>query len=149
MADNVTVTNSKTSFEANTNTDYTTATKEIGGAHYQKQIQTDESGVALGTEANPVYVQQGASVSAITTEAIIAVGTSSTSVLGANADRNPTSWVRNISDTDIYVSLSGTATTSKPTVVRPDGVFVLGVYKGAVSAIHGGSGSKSLEVVEL
>jgi hypothetical protein len=44
MADNVTVTNKKTTFDADTNPDIPVATKDIGGYQYQKVLLYDASG---------------------------------------------------------------------------------------------------------
>lgn len=90
--------------------------------------------------------------SGVTTEALVSVATTSTSVLASNASRKG-GWVRNISDVDIYVSFSATATTAKPSALSPGSSLSLGdsrcVYTGAVAAIHADTGSKSLEVVEF
>lgn len=47
MADNVTVTNKKTSFNADTNADIPVATKDIGGYQFQKVLLYDENGDPL------------------------------------------------------------------------------------------------------
>ncbi len=86
--------------------------------------------------------------SAAVTQLLFTVTTTSQVILAANASRK-IGWVRNISDADIYVSLSGTAATTLPHKVKPDASLNLGnssgVYTGAVSAITA-VGTKSLEV---
>lgn len=80
---------------------------------------------------------------------LVAVTTSSTAVLAANADRLG-GWVKNISDTPIYVVLAATATALLPTLIDPGQTLVIPeIYVGPISAIHAGTGSKSLEVVEF
>lgn len=100
----------------------------------------------------PVQIVKGLSVSSISAETNFDVTTSSQVVLASNASRKG-GWVRNISDTIMYVSFSGTAATNKPTKLEPgESLSFKGfddvVYTGAVSAIHAGSGNKVLEIVE-
>lgn len=91
----------------------------------------------------------GATAVSLANESIVAVAASNTSVLAANSSRKG-GWVKNISDTPIYVSLSATATTSKPTLLDSgQSLTIPASYIGAVSAIHAGVGTKNLEVVEL
>lgn len=92
--------------------------------------------------------------STVQTEAVIDVNDASTVVLATNLDRKG-GWVKNISDTDIYVSFSTSADTTKPTLLEPGNSLVLGLaggvtYQGPVSAIHAAAGlQKQLEVVEF
>jgi hypothetical protein len=90
--------------------------------------------------------------SGVVTETLINVATSSTPVLPANATRKG-GWVRNISDSEIYVSFSTTATSGKPSLLSQGASLSLSgqgwVYTGAVAAIHAATGTKTLEVVEL
>lgn len=89
---------------------------------------------------------------AITTETVIAVGVASTAVLAANAARIA-GWVKNIDETYIWVSFSGTATAAKPTKLAPGEVLQLTGpgwrYTGAVSAIQTAGSTLNLEVVQL
>jgi len=89
--------------------------------------------------------------SAITTESTVSVAASSTSLLTANANRVG-GWVTNVGDVEICVSLSGTATTAKPTKLAVGASLSLSgpgwVYTGAVAAISLG-GTGSADVVEL
>jgi len=105
-----------------------------------------------GTASGTLWIALTPKAAATTTQTIISVTTSSTSVLSANANRLA-GWVRNISDTTIYVSLSGTASASAPSKLSPGESLQFGngtwCYTGAVAAIHAGSGNKSLEVVEV
>lgn len=123
----------------------------VGGKNIQgiKLIDaTEGSTTPVGTNTNPLRTREQSGAS-ITTETLKTVTTSSSVVISANTARLG-AWVRNISDTDIYVSHSGTATTAKPSLVKPDqSLKIISGYTGDVSAIHGGSGNKSLEVVEL
>jgi hypothetical protein len=85
------------------------------------------------------------------TESTGSVTTSSTTLLAANTARTG-GYIQNTSDTDIYISLGGTATTSKTLVSASGGVFTLlisgRVYTGAITAIHTGTGSKSIVLVQ-
>jgi hypothetical protein len=148
VSDNVTVSNSSSS----SNADFPVATDEVGGVHFQKFKLidgTDGSTTATGTNSNPIR-NQSKTVSSVTTEAVISVGSSSTSVLAANASRID-GWVKNISTETIYVSLSAAATTAKPSKLAAGESLRFGhVYDGAVAAIHADAGNThSLEVVEL
>ena len=93
----------------------------------------------------------GVAAPAITNEFIVAVATTNTAVLGADNQRKG-GWVRNIDATiDIYVSMSSTAATNKPTKLRPNEYLYLSgyhhIHRGAIAAIHADSGTKNLEVV--
>ena len=128
---------------------YNAAVFEIGGADFQGFIPCDETGAPYSL-SNPIptgIVEN--TVSSPHTDTVVSVTTTSTQILAAYAGRNPRSWARNISDTDLYVSFSSPASNAKPTKIAPDGVFLIGPYTGALYAIHYGSGSKSLEVMEL
>lgn len=107
--------------------------------------------VALQLLANLSQNSEVPTSSTVTTEATIAVGITSTSVLAANPNR-VRAYAKNISDSDIYVSLSGTASLSKPTLVSSGETLQIsgagGIYTGPVSAITA-VGTKSLEVVEF
>lgn len=90
---------------------------------------------------------------AVTTEEVVAVASTSTPILAANPNRT-VGWLKNISAETIYVSLSGEATTSKPTTLRAGESLAIGngtwCYPGEVHAIHADSGNThNLEVVEL
>lgn len=120
----------------------------------------DSGAIVPFTDADPMPVAGNISASfspvaesAVTTQALISVADSSTSVLASNANRTM-AWVKNISTQTLYVSLSGTAATNKPTKLLAGESLALGngtwVYTGAVSAIHADTGNThSLEVVEL
>lgn len=81
----------------------------------------------------------------------IAVANSDTPVLSANPDRKFALFV-NDSNTDIYLSLGGTAVAgSGPRLNSGGGSYQIdadNLYTGAVSGIHGGGGTKNLTVTE-
>lgn len=146
MADNI-----KT--PAGTGSDPDIRTKDIGGGVHEQWIRSmlyhaDDTAV---TDLDPVpvtFVIPGN----VTTEAWATVTTSSSVVLAANTSRID-GWIKNISDQTIFVSFSGTATTSKPTKLEPEETLpFLGkraIYRGAISAIHAGTGSKTVEIIEF
>lgn len=154
MADNATVTNKKTSFDADTNADIATRTTEKSLKHVQHVI-IDWGGTGAESFTPPTLTTAPVPIeeSSATTQALISVQDSNTSVLSANADRTA-GWVKNISTQTIFVSLSGTAATNKPTKLLAGESLALGngawIYTGAVAAIHADAGqSHNLEVVEL
>ena len=136
------------------NPDIDVRTRVIGNAIVQDVAIIDASGNQITNFGGGGGGGGGGNtaVSSATTQAIISVTTSNTSILSSNSSRVG-GWVKNISDEDIYISFSGTAATNKPTKIRPDASLTLSgdgwVYQGAVAAIHAGTGSKSVEVVEL
>lgn len=76
MADNKVVTNKKTSFDADTNPDYTAATDEIGGVDYQKIKTIDpttDSTDPIGVAANPWHVQSATLATAAKQDLIISL----------------------------------------------------------------------------
>lgn len=90
--------------------------------------------------------------SSLTTEAQATIADTSTAVLAANSTRT-TGTIRNIGGDDVYISLSGTATRVKPTLVKVGDEFELvrggKVWQGAVSAITATAGATALlEVLE-
>lgn len=76
--------------------------------------------------------------------------TSTGVVVAARADRNYLR-ITNASDTVVYLRLAATAATVGTGVylAAAGGYFEIEGYAGAVSAIHGGTGSKVLTVVEV
>lgn len=105
------------------------------------------------SESNRLPVLDRSAVSSVT-ESTGGVTTSSSSILSSNSSRKG-GYIQNETDTDIWVSLGGTATTAAPSSrVRAYGgtlsLIIDGknVYTGAVTAIHGGSGTKNVTVVE-
>lgn len=135
------------------NPDINVSTREIANATVQNVAIVDASGNQITNFGGGGGGGGGnTAVSSATTQAIVSVTTSNTSILSSNSSRVG-GWVKNISDEDIYISFSGTAATNKPTKIRPDASLTLSgdgwVYQGAVAAIHAGTGSKSVEVVEL
>lgn len=85
------------------------------------------------------------------TEATGGVTTSNAEILASSASRKG-GYIENVSDTTVWLSLGGTATTAAPTSkLTPNGTFGLTiggvVYTGAVNAIHGGSGTKNVTIV--
>ena len=154
MSNNVTVSNS---FVSN-NPDIPVRTTDVGTVNSPKHIQHVRIDVGSGSseeiwDGNVSASFSPTKESAITTESVISVQDSSTSVLSSNPDRT-VAWVKNISSQPIFVSLSATATTSKPTKLLAGESLALGngmwCYTGAVSAIHADTGhTHNLEVVEL
>lgn len=88
------------------------------------------------------------------TQGIVAVNDASTAVLAANATRK-SGWIKNISDTDIYVFMGALAVVGQPTLISPGASFILGtmgtvVYTGAITAIHAAAGlTKNVEVIQF
>jgi hypothetical protein len=118
------------------------------------------SGTVAVTQSTSPWVVSGTvtggipTASSAATQTIINVNDTSTSVLASNSSRKG-GWVKNISVSNIFVSFSGTASVSAPTLVEPGNTLSLGqsgtvIYTGAVTAIHGVAGQqRSLEVVEF
>lgn len=108
------------------------------------------------TSANPLPVSiisgGGGITAGIPTETAPNVTTSSSTILATNASRKA-GYLVNESDTDIHVSFGSTATTAKQKVIANGGSlsFTVGgiVFQGNVNAIHAGTGSKALYVVEF
>lgn len=102
----------------------------------------------------PVIIDSGGggSVASSAFEERHSVLVTSTIAVAANPDRKG-GWVRNLSDVDFYVSFSGTAVMTKPTLLNPGATLSFSgngwLYVGAVSVIHGSTGAKILEVVEM
>lgn len=136
--------------------EYPVAVKEIGSGQTRRLVQqvmtVDEDGEYVAPGTGGPGGGGNTEVDAATIQDLVSVTTSNTSVLAANGSRVG-GWLRNISDIDIFVSLSATAAIDKPSKLTPGASFPLSgdgwVWTGAVAAIHNGSGSKSLEVVEL
>lgn len=89
------------------------------------------------------------------TEATGGVTTSSTTILAASASRKG-GYIVNESDTDIWISLGGTATAAVPsTKVRANGgtlslvIDGKNTYTGAITAIHAGTGTKNVTIVTV
>lgn len=87
------------------------------------------------------------------TEATCGVTTSSASCLASSGSRNG-GYLQNVSDTDVWCSLGGTATAAAPTtLIKVNGLldFTTGgvVYTGAINCIHAGSGTKNVTVVSF
>ena len=111
------------------------------------------SPVILGSNNDlPISSADGARVSTFQAEERANVTTTSAVIAGANGARRG-GWIRNIDATEnIYISFSATATTSKPSLVRPFEYLYLHsnhhIYTGQISAIHAGTGSKVVEIVQ-
>jgi hypothetical protein len=79
------------------------------------------------------------------------VGTNSTEILAANADRKYAAIV-NDSDTDIYLGVGEAAVLNKGIRLNANGgsyeITWMNLYKGAIYGIHGGSGTKRVTIVE-
>lgn len=107
------------------------------------------------TAANPLPITGSISSSLASatsaTETLAAPTAVSSSVLASNSSRKG-GWLKNVGDIAVWVSLSATAATSKPSKLDPGEVLQLASgavkYTGEVCAITA-SGTGSLEVVEL
>ena len=76
------------------------------------------------------------------------VANTSTAVIAANPDRTFHSY-KNMSDIDIVVTLGTPAVLNEPKLLTPGQEWIAPAsYKGAVTAIHGGTGTKVLEYIE-
>ena len=117
-----------------------------GQTTYRLQVLRFLKAIVANNGATPV-------ASAVQSEAIVGVTPVSGIILAANPLRKG-AWVKNISDVDVYVSFSPTATLVKPTRLAPGspplfaGVGGTVTYTGVISAIHGSTGTKNVEVVE-
>ena len=69
------------------------------------------------------------------------VGTSSTSILAANANRN-SFLIMNISTTEVYVYLGATATTSNGIKLKEGAAIYGDCYTGAITGITAGDTAK-------
>lgn len=104
----------------------------------------------------PVEATVNASIATIEpgtiAETLGGVTTSSSTIIAANASRVG-GWVKNISDEPVFVRFGGAAAVNLPTKLEPGESVKLGdglwCHVGAVTAIHGGSGTKNVECVEL
>lgn len=97
-------------------------------------------------------IPMGSSVSSVN-ESSVNVTTSSQVLVAANADRIG-GYIQNVSDTTINYSYTGTAATTGLKLFPNQSLpFQFGyngaVYTGAMSFIHGGTGSKALMIVEV
>ena len=88
----------------------------------------------------------GATVSSATSSSVT-VGTASTSVVAANADRQELIIV-NASDTDIFLKLGTGAALNSGIYLKVGGAFVTSKYTGEVTAISSAA-DKILTVTEL
>ncbi len=81
---------------------------------------------------------------------VVAVGTTSTLVLGQNSDAAERTII-NDSDTTIYLRLAatGAAVGQGMRLNANGGSYSTEAYLGPVSAIHGGTGTKNLVVTEV
>lgn len=108
----------------------------------------DGAGEDLFTAGNPGVVQQpGMGTPAHST---VAVGVASTAVVGANVARRYL-MLANDSDTVLYVQLGGVATVNGGIRVNVGAALEWhgsSNYTGAVTAIHGSTGTKALLVTE-
>ncbi len=81
--------------------------------------------------------------------AAVAVGTTSTPVVGANPGRFEL-HLSNDSDTPIYLRLASSgAVVGQGIRLAPGGSWSTSYYSGPVSAIHGGTGSKNVSAAEI
>ncbi len=99
---------------------------------------------------NQLVVEQGQSLTP--THSSISVGTSSTSVLSSNSSRKNV-LIQNISDTNIFINLGGTATLNNGILIQPNASYEISymqgnLFTGSISAICSASG-KSLIVTEF
>lgn len=136
------------------------AVDKISNLFFQRvKICFGVEGVATDVSAsNPLPVDATVNASIATVEpgtineTLGGVTTSSTTIIAANATRVG-GWVKNISDEPVFIRLGGAASVSLPTKLEPGESLKLGdglwCHVGAVAAIHGGSGTKNVECVEL
>lgn len=111
------------------------------GQLYQKVALVDDSGVVVSKAMTPAHSQ-------------VDVGATSTSMIGANASRRYL-LIINDSDTVIYLNLTGAAAVVNRGVrINANGsnyemsATNENLVIGAITAIHGGAGNKSLLVTE-
>lgn len=148
MADNPTVANTPLQ-------DYKVRGTEIPGLgviqHLRLDLGTGTSELQV-TSSNPLPVANSAPVASSVTESSYSVTTSSSMAVAANASRKG-GYIQNISDTDMYISWGSTATTTTKTKLFSGASMPLQitnlVYTGAIYAIHGGTGTKTLVIVQV
>lgn len=103
---------------------------------------TSDSSSPIGNSANPWYVRSAKTTS--TSQSVTSVTTSSTPILASNTNRKG-AFLKNLSDTTLYISLASTAVIATSAPLYPGEVYNCPEwYAGAISAIHNGSGSKDL-----
>ncbi len=104
-----------------------------------------------GTDPDPYQTEMGYVTTP--THSVVSVATSTTQVLAANANRVHALFV-NDSDTVIYVMLGAAAVLNQGIRLNPGGgayelsLKMGNLYTGLVNAIHGGTGTKALLVLE-
>lgn len=108
----------------------------------------------MARDATPDHYTQPVSdetspYSAALSEGVVAVTTSSATLVNANADRSEILLV-NVSDTDLTFRLSTASVTAGEglVLVANGGTFCF-PYSGAITCRHGGSGSKNVYVAEF
>ena len=86
------------------------------------------------------------------THSTVSVAVTTTAVIAANASRTAL-LLQNISDTDIYLKFGASATVGTGILLKAGQSYEMAahygnLYRGAINAIHGGSGTKTLLVTE-
>lgn len=170
MADNVTITNGATNWDADTNSDWTAASDDVSGVQFQKvkidlggdgvsspltagqQAKSGSLPVTLASDEDTLSVDASSAVSSAT-ESTHGVTTSSTEVIASNSSRKG-GFLQNNSDEDVFISFGNTATSSHTKLYKNGGTLSLvldgvNVFTGAVNAIHAGSGTKTILYVEV
>ena len=110
------------------------ASNEIGGVNFPRvKLIHGEPGDNDGdiSKENPLPTATQ-KVDTVTTEEFKTITTSSSIIFAANPSRIKC-WIKNTGAVDIFVSLSGTATTSKPTRIIPGQIYIIENYTGALS----------------
>jgi len=82
----------------------------------------------------------------------VSVAATSTTVLAANEQRKY-ALIINTSNTDIWLRLGGTAVVGQGIFIARSGfayeIDVNNLFVGQITAIHGGTGNKTLSVLEM
>ena len=111
------------------------------------KAEVDVNDISKGTQTNNIKVEKGKESSA-SSNTKVSVGSTSTTVLAANANRR-FAVIVNDSDEDIYLNLSGTAVINEGIRINANGGnYVEDIYTGIITGICA-SGSKNVTITEV
>lgn len=86
------------------------------------------------------------------TQSVVGVTTTTATVVAANGERKG-GFIVNVSDTTVWISFSGDAVEDECIPVFPNSSLALDIngypVKGAIAALHGGTGTKNIVVEEI
>lgn len=143
-----TVTNKKTSFDADANSDYSPKTYTVGGEELQAVVLNSSAGDEIGTVANPLRAEVVGTISTKTdlapsAPAAVSVGVASGVAVAANASRKGL-ILTNTSTATISLGFGAAAVLNSGVTLYPSGVFCMGEYDfdtGDINAIASAAAS--------